>query len=276
MIIDSHQHFWRIGANGCVWPTPDLSAIYRNFMPMDLEAESASVGLSGSVLVQSQESGEDTDWLISLAEATPFVKAVVGWADLKTPEAPARIAALAVRPKLRGLRPMLQSLPEDWILDPTIAPAIEAMQAHSLTFDALIYTRHLPSLRLLASRYPALPIVIDHGAKPPIAGGKIEVWREEIAETARSPNIFCKLSGLLTEAAPNQPKDALAPYIAHLVSVFGAERLMWGSDWPVLNLAGGYQEWFDLACALSGFRARALDQVLGGVASAFYKLERAQ
>lgn len=253
MLIDAHQHVWRIGEHDCAWPTPDLAAIHRDFELDDLKAAGASVGLTGSVLVQSQPSDRDTDWLLDLAAVEPLVLAVVGWTDLAASDAPARIADLSRRPKLRGLRPMLQNLPDDaWILDPALEPAVAAIVAHGLTFDALVFPRHLPHLLTFAKRWPELAIVIDHAAKPDIAAGTLEPWRSDIAALAALPNVFCKLSGLLTQAAPDQPATALKPYVAHLVEIFGASRLMWGSDWPVLNLAGDYAAWRKLAKDLTG------------------------
>jgi L-fuconolactonase len=202
------------------------------------------------------------------------VLAVVGWTDLTAPDAPSRIATLARRPKLRGLRPMLQALADDtWILHPALAPAIEAMIDQGLSFDALILPRHLPHLLTFAQRWPGLSIVIDHGAKPAIAAGTLDPWRPDIAALAGEANVFCKLSGLLTEAAPGQSPTALAPYVAHLVQTFGPGRLMWGSDWPVLDLAGDYAAWRMLAQDLSGLSDPAdLAALFGETARRFYRL----
>ena len=271
MVIDAHQHFWRLGANDCRWPTPDLAAIHRDFEPSDLQPEIAAAGVGGTVLVQSQESDRDTDWLLEIAERTPFVLGVVGWADLKAANAPTRIAALAAHPKLRGLRPMLQVLPEDWVLSPALEPAITAMKRNRVCFDAIVYTRHLPALRAFAQRHPDLPIVIDHCAKPPIAAQQFSPWSGEIAALAQLPNVWCKLSGLLTEMAAEQPRAVLRPYVEHVVNAFG-ERLMWGSDWPVLNLAAGYGEWLDLAADLCALPGAARDRLFSGAARAFYRL----
>ncbi|WP_029909168.1 amidohydrolase [Caulobacter sp. UNC358MFTsu5.1] len=275
MLIDAHQHFWRVGRNGFSWPTPDLLAIHRDFGPADLAEVGAPVGLTGSVLVQSQADDRDTDWLLDLAADEPLVLGVVGWADLKAPDAPDRIAALARRPKLRGLRPMLQDLDDDaWIASPDLDPALDAMVAHGLSLDALVLTRHLPHLLDLARRRPDLAIVVDHGAKPPIATGEdAEAWERGIDALAELPQVFCKLSGLLTEAGPAQPTDALAPYVRRLVTAFGPERLMWGSDWPVLDLAGDYGGWLALAKALSGLTDPAdLAALFGGTCRRFYRI----
>ena len=275
MLIDAHQHFWRVGENGFSWPTPDLAAIHRDFGPADLAAVGAPIGLAGSVLVQSQPDDRDTDWLLDLSDREPGVLAVVGWADLRAPDAPARIAALAARPKLRGLRPMLQDLDDDaWIASPALDPALDAMVAHGLSLDALVLTRHLPHLLTLARRRPDLAIVIDHGAKPSIATGDgAEAWARGIEALAERPQVFCKLSGLLTEAAPAQSTNGLAPYVRHLVSAFGPQRLMWGSDWPVLNLAGDYAGWLALARTLSGLTDPAdLAALFGGTCRRFYRI----
>ena len=275
MLIDAHQHFWRVGENGFSWPPPDLAAIHRDFGPADLAAVGAPVGLAGSVLVQSQPDDRDTDWLLALAADEPRVLGVVGWADLASPAAPDRIAALGRNPKLRGLRPMLQSLDDDaWIAAPGLDPALDAMVAHGLSLDALVLTRHLPHLLALARRRPELAIVIDHGAKPPIVAGDCDgVWAQGIEALAAFPQVFCKLSGLLTEAGPGQGGEALSPYVAHLVSAFGPERLMWGSDWPVLNLAGDYAGWLALARDLSGLTDPAqLAALFGGTCRRFYRI----
>jgi len=275
VLIDAHQHFWRVGENGFCWPTPDLAAIHRDFGPADLAAVGAPVGLTGCVLVQSQPDERDTDWLLELATDEPLVLGVVGWVDLASPDAPARIARLSQNPKLRGLRPMLQSLDDDaWIAAPGLDPALDAMVAHGLSLDALVLTRHLPHLLTLARRRPELAIVIDHGAKPPIAVGDEDgAWARGVAALAAQPQVFCKLSGLLTEAAPGQGVQALSPYVAHLVAAFGPERLMWGSDWPVLNLAGDYGGWLALARDLSGLTDSAdLAALFGGTSRRFYRI----
>jgi len=207
-----------------------------------------------------------------IVDADPTVKAIVGWVDFERDDAPARIAELAMRPKLRGLRPMLQSIDDsDWILRPEIAPSIEAMLAHGLRFDALIQPRHLVPLHRFAKRWPELPIVIDHAAKPFAARGELDPWRDDIAALAALPNLYCKLSGLRTEQAAGQPAGDLAPYVAHLVDLFPA-RLMWGSDWPVLLHAGdSYADWVRIALDLAAPSSPAAkSDLFERVAAAFY------
>lgn len=275
MTIDSHQHLWRIGQNGHEWPTPDLSVIYRDFAPDDLATACTELNITGTVLVQSQPADADTDWMLAVAAATPMIKGVVGWVDFAAPDALQRIARLARQPKLKGLRPMLQGLAQDdWILRDDVRPALEAIIAHGLTFDALVYTRHLPFIDQLAHRYPALRIVIDHGAKPPLGDPDgMKRWREEIAAVAQNLNVTCKLSGLLTEMAGGQCEDVLTPCADHLLAIFGADRLMWGSDWPVVLLKDSYHHWHDWTLRwLDGKPETAQNAIMGETARRFYKL----
>lgn len=273
-IIDAHQHFWSLATPGHEWPTADLPRIHRDFGPADLEAESRDVTLAGTVLVQSQPTDADTDWMLALARDHPLVKAVVGWVDLANPAAPDRIAALAREPKLRGVRPMLQSIDDtDWLLRDDIAPALQAMQAAGLRLDALIQPRHLPMLARFAQLWPDLPIVIDHAAKPYAAAGTLAPWSEEIAALA-DLGLHCKLSGLRTEQAPGQPADELKPYVDHLVAAFG-DRLMWGSDWPVLLLSGDtWRAWLDQAVRMAAAAGADASRLFAGAATEFYALEK--
>ncbi len=250
-ILDAHFHLWRIGGPGVTWPGPDLPRIHRDFTAKNLRAETLGLDFAGGILVQSQADDRDTDWMLAIDD--PLVRGIVGWADLAAPDAPQRIGSLAAQPKLKGLRPMLQGIADtDWILGASLEPAIEAMIAHGLRFDALIQPRHLSVLKAFATRWPDLPIVIDHAAKPHAAAGTLDPWRDEIAALATLPNIWCKLSGLRTEQAPGQSAAALTPYVAHLVGIFG-DRLMWGSDWPVLVDTGdSYRDWVQAAIDLAG------------------------
>ena len=251
MRIDAHQHFWQLAARAGGWPPPSLAAICRDFAPEDLTPLLAEHGVAGTVLVQSLPSEADTGWLLALAERAGFIRAVVGWTDLLAVDAPAAIARLASSRKLKGLRPMLQDLDdEQWIASPALAPGLSAMAEHGLCFDALVLPRHLPALLQCARDYPALSIVIDHAAKPPIADASFGRWREDMAQLAALPNVHCKLSGMVTEAKRNWRVDDLRPYVAHVLHVFGARRVIWGSDWPVVDLAGGYAAWLVASEAL--------------------------
>ncbi len=280
-MIDAHQHFWQLGRHDCVWPTADLRAIYRDFGVQDLLHQAQACGVTGSVAVQSQTSDADTDYLLRLADESDFIKAVVGWVDLASPTAPERIAQLASHPKFRGIRPMLQSMPDDaWILRAELEPAIAAMKEHQLSLDALVYTRHLPHLYRFARRHPDLPIVIDHAAKPAIIVNDqpADDWREAMRLMASLPQVHCKLSGLVTEAGKGQGNEVFVAYVKFLASLFGVERLMWGSDWPVIGLAPNpqlsiYKNWLGLVNhALAECNITNSESVFIGTSLRFYRI----
>lgn len=272
-ILDSHIHFWRIGGPGHSWPDAEWPRLHRDFLPDDLRAEAAGLDLVGGVLVQSQADDRDTDWMLALDD--PLIRAIIGWVDLAYPGTPRRIAELARQPRIRGFRPMLQGIADtEWILQSRLDPAIEAMLAHGMRFDALIEPRHLTVLHRFATRWPELAIVIDHAAKPEASRSELDPWRDEIAALAALPNLWCKLSGLRTEQAAGQPYAALRPYVAHLAACFG-ERLMWGSDWPVLRHAGDrYADWVDATRDLVGVATPAvLEGLFEGAAKSFYGID---
>jgi L-fuconolactonase len=279
MKVDAHQHFWRLADRQGQWPPASLAAIHRDFGPQDLAPHLQAAGIAATVLVQSLPSLADTHWMLSVAEATPWVRGVVGWVDFKAADAPEQIAELARHPLLKGLRPMLQDLPDDdWIADPACDPAAEAMQRHGLVFDALVLPRQLPALYRFAQRHPGLSLVIDHAAKPLIARGHIEPWRSDMAALAALPQAHCKLSGLLTEAGGRCGPADLRPYSQALWELFGPQRLLWGSDWPVLRLAADYADWWQLAQLLAHQLKPAphpddLRALFGDNAARLYRLE---
>jgi L-fuconolactonase len=273
MQIDAHQHFWRVDRGDYGWLTPaEHPAICRDFGPDDLRPLMAAAGVTCTVLVQAAPTDAETQFLLDLARATPFVAGVVGWADLAAHDAPARVEALAGDPKLLGLRPMLQDLGDDaWILRPGVGPALDAMEQLGLRFDALVKPRHLSHLARLIEARPDLRVVIDHGAKPDIAAGELGGWAEEMRAIGRGSATCCKLSGLVTEAKADWTVEDLRPYVDVLLDAFGPARLMWGSDWPVVNEAGGYLGWRAAAETLTA-QLPAEDRALifGGAAAAFY------
>ncbi|TWI69507.1 L-fuconolactonase [Pseudoduganella lurida] len=274
MRIDAHQHFWQLAARQGAWPPPALAAIHRDFVPADLAPLLAAHGIDATVLVQSLPAEDDTLSLLDLADRHAFIAAVVGWTDLKAADAPGRIAALARHRTLRGLRPMLQDLPDDWIADPALDAAVDAMLRHRLSFDALVVSRQLPALLAFAQRHPRLPIVIDHAAKPPIATGDLAAWRTDIGRLAALPGVCCKLSGLLTEAGPRWQAADLQPVLDHLLDRFGAARLLWGSDWPVLDLAADYGAWLQACERLLAHLPQADRQAIFGLnARRFYRID---
>jgi L-fuconolactonase len=277
--IDAHQHYWDPARGDYGWLTPELGALYRPFLPADLAPLRARCGVARTVLVQAAPTLAETRYLLDLARHDASIAGVVGWAPLDDPRAPEIIADLAREPKLRAVRPMLQDLPDDnWIATADLARGVQALIAHDLAFDALIFARHAAALERFLTRYPALRVVIDHGAKPPIREGRagFESWSHAIARLAQFEQVHCKISGLATEAAPGWDDDTLRPYIAHLLARFGANRLMWGSDWPVLNLNGDYEGWHASAQRLfAHLGAIERAAIFGGNAAAFYRLQAA-
>jgi L-fuconolactonase len=272
-MIDAHQHVWQLGRNGHAWPTETEGPIFRDYGLAEFRDMAVPLGVHRTVLVQSQENAADTDWLLGLAEDDDLVAGVVGWTDFATPGAAARIVELAARPKLRALRPMVQDKAADWYDDPALDPAFAAMVEQGLSLDALVRVPHLASLDRLAARFPELAIVIDHAAKPRIgAQNGFAEWHRAIAPLSERPQVFCKLSGLLTECG-GAPASAAQPYAAAILDRFGSERVMWGSDWPVLEMASTYGEW--LEHARSCVPAEAQAAVFAGTASRFYGIEGA-
>ena len=277
-LIDAHQHFWRLADRVGHWPPPALAEIHRDFGPDDLRPTLERCQVTGTVLVQSLPSMADTERLLQIADRQAFAKGVVGWVDMKAADAPAHIARLARHPRLKGLRPMLQDLEDvHWIDDPALDPAVGAMLDHGLSFDALVLPRHLRPLLEFARRHPRLPIVIDHAAKPAIPRGELDPWRHGLAALAELPQVHCKLSGLLTEAGPYPHAQRLQPWMEVVYGLFGPQRLIWGSDWPVLRLAGSYEGWLAMALRFCETRPGADEHtvaaVFGGNARRVYGLD---
>lgn len=272
--IDAHQHFWRVARGDYHWMSPDQKVLYRDYLPQDLKPVLQHVGIHRTVLVQAAQTAQETRFMLDLARATDFVAGVVGWVDMAAPDAAQQVWMLAQEPKLRGLRPMIQDIPdEDWMLRDELTPAFRAIIDQGLCFDALVHPRHLKNLHLLVCRHPELPVVVDHGAKPDIARGLYDQWAVDIARIAGEPQTFCKISGLITEAGQDWTVDRLRPYVDHLLACFGSDRLIWGSDWPVLNLAGSYERWWAATEELlSGLSDPQRHAVLGGNAARFYGL----
>jgi L-fuconolactonase len=275
-MIDAHQHFWHLGRGDYDWPNASVSPIFRDFGPADLAPLLTQAGVSQTVLVQATPTVAETEYLLTVARSTSFVAAVVGWVDLTRPDAVETIDRLRADPILKGLRPMLQSIPAtDWILQPAAEPALRHMATTGLCFDALIQPRHLGVIATLARRHPDLPIVIDHIAKPQMGAGRgpDAGWCAGMATLADLPNVWCKLSGMITEIGPDWAASDLAAHGKYALDGFGADRLMWGSDWPVVNLAGDYAGWLAQARALStGLSVAERDQLFDGTARAFYGL----
>lgn len=276
MRIDAHQHYWspHHGDYGWLVPSEALRPIYRPFGPADLHPHLDAGGIAGTVLVQAAPSAAETARLLAIAaQPASRVLGVVGWCDLEASDAPRQVDALAAHPLLKGLRPMLQDLADTrWILRPQVAPALDAMERAGLALDLLVKPHQLEAVLELALARPGLRMVIDHGAKPRIDQDP-QPWARQMERLANETHLQCKLSGLLTEAPAGAGAEALRPFAAHLLRAFGPQRLMWGSDWPVLTLAAGYAQWLDISRdLLSALPAAQQDLVFGGNAARFYRL----
>jgi L-fuconolactonase len=246
--IDSHQHFWQLSRGDYAWLTPEIELLYKDFLPDELAPILEKSQVNKTILVQAAATTAETEFMLKIARETDFVAGVVGWIDMECENARAHLEHFSQSPYFKGIRPMLQDIEDDnWMLKAELAPIFELLVAKGLTFDALVLPQHLDALYILLKRYPALKVVIDHGAKPAIgaytANNSSPEWYEKIARIASETSAFCKLSGLVTEAGVDPNYDQLAPYMEHLLVCFGAKRLMWGSDWPVVNLSSDYDRW---------------------------------
>ncbi len=275
MRIDAHQHFWRYDGAEYPWISEPLAVLRRDFLPGDLQPLLEAHGFDGCVVVQARQSLEESDWLLALADGSPIVRGVVGWVDLRDDGAADELARLAAHPRFVGVRHIAQDEPDDGFLArPDFRAGVAKLAAHDLRYDLLVYERQLPAAIELASALPEQPFVLDHIGKPRIADGMREPWAGDLVELARRENVHCKLSGVVTEAAWDAwTLHALRPWLDTALEAFGPERLMFGSDWPVCLLAGGYDEVHELvenwSAALSAAERAAL---FGGNAARFYGL----
>ncbi|UAB91438.1 amidohydrolase family protein (plasmid) [Ruegeria sp. SCSIO 43209] len=274
MRIDAHQHFWALARCDYGWLTPDLDTIYRDFTPDDLMPLLKAAGIDGTVLVQAAPTVAETEYMLSLADQNAFIKGVVGWVDFEADDVGSQISALDAHPALVGLRPMIQDIADPlWMLGDTLPPAFEAVQRHDLTFDALTLPQHLGPLRQLLERHPKMRVVVDHGSKPLIKDAILGDWSDNMTALARDTTAWCKLSGLVTEAAKDWTIDDLRPYVDHLLNTFGPSRLIWGSDWPVCTLASSYERWCETTDMLLKHLSSAERQaIMGGNAARAYNL----
>jgi L-fuconolactonase len=278
--IDAHQHFWRLARGDYGWLTPALAPLWRDCEPADLEPLLARAGIARSIAVQAAASAAETDHLLALAAHSPSIAGVVGWIDFESPQALDELARRRAQPRFVGVRPMIQDQADErWMLRPALRPVFEALERHALAFDALVRPQHLAALLELLERHPRLRVVVDHCAKPALREGAgwpgRARWEERLRLLARA-GCSVKLSGLLTEARPGAGADELAPFVEPLLQAFGPERVLWGSDWPVVLLAADYQRWWELSLQLlRGLSGAEQERVLGGNALRFYRLEAA-
>lgn len=274
-VIDAHQHFWDIDRFNYPWMSPDDSVLYRNYLPSDLKPEMGSVGVDTCVFVQANHDLEENRWVLDLADEHDFIAGVVGWVDLTSPDVDDTLSEFAAHPKFVGIRHITHDEPDDdWIIRDDVLHGLRCLAKHDLTFDLLFRPQHLKHVPRLVKELPNLPMVIDHIAKPPIKDGAMDGWLEDLRVAASYENIYCKLSGMITEADHQKwtPAD-LKPYVEQVVELFGVQRLMFGSDWPVCNLAGDYQRVFEaLDSAVGILHPNNHAAIFGGVAARFYGL----
>ncbi|WP_372803911.1 amidohydrolase family protein [Paracoccus seriniphilus] len=277
MKIDAHQHYWQISRGDYAWMDDSVAPIRRDHGPDDLDPLRRAAGIAGSVVIQAADSIAETRYLLGLAAVTPSILGVVGWVDLAAADAGRHLVALSHNPLFKGVRPMLQDIDwTEWVLQKQVLDNLAHLADLGLRMDALITPRHLPVIDELARQLPQLPIVIDHCAKPVFAKTRRMQadWLAGISSLAGHDSIMCKLSGLITEHGPGWNADTLRPAYRHVLDCFGAQRLMWGSDWPVLNLQGNYASWHDCAEQLTaGLNEDDRAAIFGGTAAQFYGLD---
>jgi len=279
-IVDSHQHFWQVGRFDYPWMNPEVEVLYRDYLPPALEPVLKRCGVEKTVLVQASNSLEETRWLLSLADQYPFIAGVVGWVDLTSGEVDTQLEEFAVHPKFKGVRHLVESEPDDaWLVQDSVLNGLQSLALRDVCFDLLVHTRHLKQVRIVAERCPGSHLVIDHMAKPPVAGGELTEWAHQIKEVAPYPNVSCKLSGLVTEANRTQWRtEDLKPFVDKALEYFGPRRMMFGSDWPVCLLAASYDRVLD---AFQSLLAELSDEdrncIFAKNATVFYRLkEQAQ
>lgn len=275
MHIDAHQHFWRYRPDEYGWIDDSMAALRRDFLPDDLKPVLEISSFDGSVAVQARQSLEETRWLLHLAELSPWILGVVGWVDLQSPDVRSQLEALSRNRKLVGIRHIVQSEPDDrFLLRPDFLRGISVLEEFNLAYEILIYTKHLPVAAEFAKCFPRQRFILDHLAKPPIKTGNIDSWAQGISRLAAFPNVFCKLSGLVTETDwQHWNPEQIVPFLDVAFEAFGSDRLMIGSDWPVCLLAASYGRAVNVVKNyLLQKRPECQDRVLGANARRFYGL----
>jgi L-fuconolactonase len=278
--IDAHHHLWRYSAAEYGWIDAEMAALRRDFLPSDLKVVMASADIDGTIAVQARQSLDETRWLLDLADATDAIRGVVGWAPIAGEEFPGVMEEFDGRAKLKGLRHVIQDEPDQhYILREDFNSGIRTLVDSGLVFEILVYERHLEDAIHFVDEHPQQPFVLDHIAKPLIAAGQLEPWAARMRELARRENVWCKLSGMVTEAdwhADPVRASSLAtlkPYLDVVVEAFGPSRLMAGSDWPVCLLATEYAQWFDLLRSyFAAFSDSERAAIFGGTAIEVYQL----
>jgi len=275
LVVDSHQHFWDLSRLEYPWMTPDLGVLRRNYLPSDLRPLLLAEGVQRTVVVQAHQSLAEAFWLLELAKETDFIAGVVAWADLTSPKLGKDLDELQNHPKFKGIRHLIHDEPDEaWMIRADVVAGFKQLEARNIPYDLLLRPHHLKFVPRLREQCPRLRLVIDHIAKPLIAEHKTEGWDRDMERVAALPGIWCKLSGMITEAQwQSWTLDDLKPYVDHVVKCFGYDRVMFGSDWPVCTLAGSYKRVKDaLSQTLGSLSAEESAKVWGGTARHFYQL----
>ena len=272
MQIDAHHHLWKYSREEYAWMGDGMAVIRRDFLPHDLSAVLKDAGIDGAVAVQARQTIEETEWLLDLAARNPCMLGVVGWVPLVDATVRDSLDKFAGNPKLKAVRHVLHDEPDDnYMLRADFNRGIALLKNYRLVYDILIFERHLPQTIEFVDRHPEQVFVVDHIAKPRIRDGVISPWRERMFELAKRENVYCKLSGLVTEANwSSWTPDQLRPYFDAALSAFGPRRLMFGSDWPVILLASPYRRWADLV--RTWLSPNDQSQIMGATAAAVYRL----
>jgi L-fuconolactonase len=276
MRIDSHQHFWIYDPSQYGWMTTPLGALRRDYLPQHLEPLLRASGFDGSIAVQARQTEEETVWLLDLANAYSQIKGVVGWVDLRSSELPRHLERLSKHPKLVGVRHVVQDEADDqFMLGSAFRRGIRQLRTFGLAYDLLLFPKHLPVAVKLVEEFPEQPFVLDHLAKPEIRVQRISPWREDLQRLALFPNVYCKLSGMVTEAKWRQWRaEDFKPYLDAAFECFGPDRLMIGSDWPVCTVSGDYRATMQLVVDyVSQLAPQQRDGVLGDNCARFYRLK---
>jgi L-fuconolactonase len=276
MFIDAHQHFWEIGRFDYRWlDAAELAPIRRSFLPSDLEPLIRDVHVDRTVFVQTQHDVAENRWALALAEQHDFIAGVVGWIDLANPRCEEELLEFTRYPKFVGVRHITQDEPDvDFIVRDDVVRGLKVLEKHGVPFDLLFYVQHLRHAPTLAGQLPELPMVIDHLSKPRIRDQRVDDWLPDFRAAARFPNVYCKLSGMITEADWRRWKPGdLRPYVDAALEAFGPERCMFGSDWPVCTLAGTYKQVYEALAELLGSLAQSeKSQIFAETAQRFYDL----
>ena len=275
MRIDAHQHFWKYNSQRDSWITDDMRVLRADFLPHHLAPLLQQEGFDGCVAVQADQSEEETALLLQLEEENPFIKGVVGWVDLQSSKVEERLGHFAQAKKLKGLRHIVQAeADEQFMLRPAFMHGISLLQTFNFTYDILIYPAQLPSAEKLVAAFPHQKFIVDHLAKPIIKSGEVEMWEKDLRRLAQHQNVYCKISGMVTEADWQHWNQAhFTPYLDVVTEAFGTHRLVYGSDWPVCLLAATYQQQLGIVQKyFQTFSESEQAQIFGGNAQQFYQL----